>query len=93
VGTHCCGNQRGPKTPLARMHWQRGPKTYPWLARMTFLCAWDNFYNINCRQVIFSVARYYHPGGRGFLFSEGNISFFKCLSANQIEEFYIKVYN
>jgi hypothetical protein len=20
VGTHCCGNQRGPKTPLARMH-------------------------------------------------------------------------
>jgi hypothetical protein len=39
------------------------------------LCT-DTFYNITCDQAIPPIATYYHPGGHGFLSSEGNIMFF-----------------
>jgi hypothetical protein len=42
---------------------------------MNNLCARGNFYIIR-RQVIFPVARYYHPKERGFLFLKGNITGF-----------------
>ena len=48
------------------------------------------FWNINCRQAISPVAKFYPVLKRSFMISAGDIDFIKYLSANQNQLFYMK---
>ena len=51
------------------------------------------FWNITRRQAISPVAKSHHVLGRGFTIQRVILSVIKCLSANQNQLFYMKVYN
>ena len=55
-------------------------------------CAVNIFWNITCRQAISLVAKFYHVLRRGFMIQLVILILIKCLSANQNQLFYMKVY-
>ena len=55
-------------------------------------CAVFIFWNITRRQAISPVAKFYHVLGRGFIIQRVILIFINCLSANQNQLFYMKVY-
>ena len=48
-------------------------------------------YHITRRQAISPIAKFHHVLGRGFMIQRVILIFIKCLSANQIQLFYMKV--
>ena len=54
-------------------------------------CAVVIFWKITRRQAISPVAKFHHVLGRGFKIQRVILIFIKCLSANQNQQFYMKV--